>query len=85
VLGLVHAYYVLGLRHADGWIGYGARIHQARFLALAKPSEPLTLRGWTTRLRKSPDNIVARYQFEFLQGTTAVYEGDQTAVWTKVA
>ena len=23
MLGFMHAYYVLGLRHADGWIGYG--------------------------------------------------------------
>ncbi len=85
VLGLVHAYYVFGLRHAEGWIGYGARIHQARFLALARPSEPLTLRGWTTRVRKSPGSIVARYGFEFLQGSTPVYEGDQTAIWNKQA
>ena len=37
MIGFVHAYYVLGLRHADGWIGYGAKIHSARFRALAPP------------------------------------------------
>src|SRR5262249_7874965 len=33
MLGFVHAYYVLGLRHAEGWVGYGASIHNARFLS----------------------------------------------------
>jgi hypothetical protein len=84
VLGLVHAYYVLGLRHAEGWIGYGARIHEARFTGLAREGQPLSLRGWASRLRRSPDQVVARYGFEFRQGDTLVYEGDQTAVWTRL-
>src|SRR5579863_3606553 len=43
MMGFVHAYYVLDLRHAEGWIGYGGRIHSARFRALARPGEPLVL------------------------------------------
>src|ERR1700676_277547 len=35
MMGFAHAYYLLGLRHADGWIGYGAKINRARFRALA--------------------------------------------------
>ena len=31
MLGFMHTYYILGLRHADGWIGYGGRIYDARF------------------------------------------------------
>ncbi|HUB08535.1 MAG TPA: hypothetical protein VMB50_16130 [Myxococcales bacterium] len=85
VLGLVHAYYVLGLRHAEGWIGYGARIHEARFSGLAREGRPLTLRGWASRVRRSKEQVVVRYGFQFRQDTTLVYEGDQTAVWTKVA
>lgn len=84
MLGFLHAYYVFGLRHADGWIGYGAKIHGARFLALATPGEPLLLKGWTTRCRKSANNIVARYSFEFRQRDKLVYEGDQTAMWMRV-
>lgn len=84
MLGFVHAYYVFGLRHAQGWIGYGAKIHGARFANLATPGTPLVLRGWTTRVRKGSTNIVARYGFEFLQGDKLVYEGDQTAMWLKV-
>ena len=39
MIAFVHAYYVLGLRHADGWIGYGGKINSARFKALAPPGE----------------------------------------------
>jgi len=84
MIGFVHAYYVLGLRHAEGWIGYGAKIHEARFLALAKPGTPVVLKGWTTRSRRMNDTIMVRYQFEFRQGETVIYTGDQTAMWAKV-
>lgn len=84
MLGFVHAWYVLGLRHRDGWIGYGGRIHQARFNHLALTGTPLVLRGWTTALRRAPERIVARYGFEFHQGEKLVYEADQTAVWTRI-
>lgn len=84
MLGFLHAWYVFDLRHADGWIGYGAKIHEARFLALATPGERLLLKGWTTRARRGEKNIMARYRFEFTQGDKVVYEGDQTAMWTRV-
>ena len=84
MIGFVHAYYVLGLRHAEGWIGYGAKIHEARFLALARPGTPVVLKGWTTRSRRMNDNIMVRYQFEFRQGETVIYTGDLTAMWAKV-
>ena len=29
MLGFMHTYYVLGLRHADGWIGYGGNLRRA--------------------------------------------------------
>lgn len=84
MLGLLHAYYVFGLRHAEGWIGYGAKVHQARFLALAKPGAPLVLSAVTTKVRKGSTGIMARYTFEFRQGDVLVYEGDQTAMWMKI-
>jgi hypothetical protein len=84
MVGFVHAYYVLDLRHRDGWIGYGVRIHHARFHALAGMGEPVVLKGWTTQLRRGSKNILARYSFEFTQGDKLVYEGDQTAMWTRV-
>jgi 3-hydroxymyristoyl/3-hydroxydecanoyl-(acyl carrier protein) dehydratase len=83
MMGFVHAYYVLGLRHADGWIGYGARIHEARFTALALPGTALTLEAQAVRSRRMKDSIMARYRFVFRQGETVVYEGEQTAMWLK--
>jgi len=84
MVGFVHAYYVLGLRHRQGWIGYGARINQARFHALASPGEPMILEGKTTQLRQSPTRVLARYDLRFTQGDKLVYEGDQTALWTLI-
>ena len=84
MVAFVHAYYVLDLRHADGWIGYGGRIHGARFKAMAKPGEPMDLACRATQTRKTPRSVLARYDFTFTQGATVVYEGDQTALWQKV-
>jgi hypothetical protein len=84
MVGFVHAYYVLDLRHQQGWIGYGVRIHHARFHNLARMGEPLILKGWTTHVRRGTKNILARYGFEFTQGDKLVYEGDQTAMWQRV-
>jgi hypothetical protein len=75
---------VFGLRHRQGWIGYGAKIHEARFLALAGPGTPLLLEGWTTRVRRGESAIMARYTFHFRQGETLVYAGDQTAMWRRI-
>ena len=88
MLGFAHAYYLLGLRHADGWIGYGAKINTAKFAALAPPDAPLILECRATRVRRGTTSIVARYLFTFSQSrlgkTTIVYEGDQTAWWMNV-
>lgn len=84
ILGFVHAYYVLGLRHRDGWIGYGAKIHSARFHALASPGEPLVLEARATQMRRGDLRVLARYEIKFHQGDRLVYEGDQTAWWTRV-
>ena len=84
VIAFVHFYYVLDLRHSDGWTGYGVRIHNARFKSLAKVGEPLILECQATRTRRIRESINARYHFRFTQEDRLVYEGDQTAMWTKV-
>ena len=84
MIAFVHAYFVLDLRHEDGWIGYGGRIHGARFKALARPGEPMTLSCQAKQLRRSETSVLARYDFRFCQGETLVYEGDQTALWQRV-
>ncbi len=81
MVGFAHAYYVLDLRHADGWIGYGARINSARFHSLASPGEPILIECKATQVRRGSVNVLARYAFRFHQGSTLVYEGDQTALW----
>ncbi|HSO33503.1 MAG TPA: hypothetical protein VLT33_13310 [Labilithrix sp.] len=84
MVAFVHSYYVLGLRHAEGWVGYGGAIHSARFKALAKPGAPLLLECTATKMRRTPKQVLARYAFRFLQDGVLVYEGDQTALWMKV-
>jgi hypothetical protein len=85
ILGFVHAYYVLGLRHAEGWVGYGGRIERARFVSLAEiPGEPLVLTGRATQIRRSKDRIFGKYEFEFHQGERLVYESSQAAMWVRV-
>ncbi len=84
MIAYVHTYAVLGLKHADGWVGYGGRIYEARFKALAKPGEPLILECKAKAMRKGKDTLFARYDFRFFQGPTQIYEGDQSALWMKV-
>ena len=84
MMGFAHAYYVLGLKHAEGWIGYGAKIESARFKSLARPGEPLMLECRGTQIRKMKGSVFVRYAFRFTQGEALVYEGDQTAVWSRV-
>src|SRR5262249_31304051 len=82
--GFVHAYYIFGIRHADGWIGYGARINSARFHTLASPGEPIVIECKATQSRRTAAPILGRYAFTFHQGETLVYSGDQTAMWIDV-
>jgi len=84
MLGFMHAYYVLGLRHADGWIGYGGRIYAARFVALATMGPPLDLELRATKIRQRENQVFGRYEFRFTQEGTLIYQGDQVAMWTKV-
>ncbi len=84
MIGFAHSYYLLGMRHADGWVGYGARIYSARFRALAKPGPPLVLECKATQMRRGDASVFARYEFRFHQDATLVYDGEQSAMWTKV-
>jgi hypothetical protein len=84
MLGFAHGYYLLGLRHADGWIAYGTNIHMARFRKMGQIGAPLRAGITATSIRKIRGTIVARYQFRFEQGADVVYEGDQSAIWSQV-
>jgi hypothetical protein len=84
VMGFAHAYFLHGMRHADGWIGYGTHIHDGRFKKLAKIGEPILIECTATSMRKIQRSIFGRYKFKFTQGDELVYQGDQSAVWTKI-
>jgi hypothetical protein len=80
MLGFAHAYFVLGLRHADGWIGYGTHIHAARYGTLARIGPPLVLECRATRVRRISGSIYVQYAFRFEQEGALVYEIEQGAV-----
>ena len=85
MLGFAHAYFVLCLRHADGWIGYGTHIHAARYGRLARIGPPLVLECRATQVRRIRGSIYVRYAFRFDQEAALVYESDQGAVWRRAA
>ena len=85
MLGFAHGYFVLGLRHADGWIGYGTHIEAARYGKLATVGPPLVLECRATRVRRIRGRVYVRYAFRFEQEGALVYESEQGAVWQRVA
>lgn len=85
LIGFVHAYHVLDLRHADGWIGYGTHIHAGRFRRMATIGAPLLLACTATSVRRIRGAIVARYDLRFTQDGEVVYAGDHGGIWTQVA
>ncbi|HXK10386.1 MAG TPA: hypothetical protein VMT70_12125 [Vicinamibacteria bacterium] len=84
MLGFAHAYYVLGLRHADGWIGYGTHIQSARYGGLATIGPPLRLECRSTQVRRIRGSLYVRYAFRFEQEEAVVYESEQGAVWRRI-
>ena len=84
MLGFAHAYYVLDLRHSDGWIGYGTHIHDGRFRRMGKIGQPMELACKATSVRKIRGVLAVRYELRFTQSGELVYEGDHGAIFTRV-
>lgn len=85
MLGFVHAYHVLGLRHREGWIGYGTHIHRVVFRKLVTPGpSPIEAECKITKKRIGKTRCFLRYAFEFRHEGQLCYEGDQSAMWIKV-
>jgi hypothetical protein len=82
--GMVHGYYILGLRYGDGWTGYGARAKDVRFKNLAPVGEPIDIDCRMLQVRRGAKNVVARYQYVMTQADKVVYESEQTAMFVKV-
>ena len=84
MMGFVHAYYLLGLRHRDGWIGYGTHLHQVVFRKLVSPGTPIEATCVAVRGRLGTQKHLIRYRFEMRHEGAVCYEGEQTAVWIRV-
>jgi hypothetical protein len=82
-LGSLHAWFFHGVRFDEGWVGFGARIHEAEFRGLARIGPTLTLRSVETKSRIGPKRVVSRYQFEFEQSGAIVYRADQSAIFVR--
>jgi len=85
MLGLAHAYYILDLRHAEGWIGYGTHIDEARYGRLARIGPPLELECHATRIRRIRGALYVRYAFRFEQDGAVVYQSRQAAVFHRTS
>ena len=84
MLGFVHAYHLLGLRHHEGWVGYGTHIHRVVFRKLVEPGAPIEATCTATKKRLGKSRHFIRYSFEFRHEGSICYEGDQSAVWLNV-
>lgn len=83
ILGFAHAYYILGLRHLEGWTGYGTHIHGARFRKMGRIGPPMVLSCQGLSIRRIRGVIVPRYQFKFTQEGESVYEAEHSAIFTQ--
>jgi hypothetical protein len=83
-LGFVHAYYVLGLRHREGWLGYGTHMHDVVFRKLVPPGGVIEASCRAVRARLGQSRHFVRYRFEFRHEGELCYESEQSALWTRV-
>jgi 3-hydroxymyristoyl/3-hydroxydecanoyl-(acyl carrier protein) dehydratase len=85
MLGFIHSYFVLGLRHSEGWVGYGTHIHAAKFRKLVPPGTPIIATCKATKVRSGRSRHLVRYEFTFEHEGDVCYEGDQSAMWMNVS
>lgn len=83
-LGVVHAYYLFGLRHGDGWVGYGTHIHRGVFRRMIVPGPPAEGMCRAVRARKGKARYFVRYDLELRQEGALCYQGDHSAVWLRI-
>ncbi len=85
MLGFVHAYHLLGLRHHRGWVGYGTHMHRVVFRKMVPPGDILELTCRATRQRIGKARHFLRYAFEFHHRGERCYEAEQSAMWMNTA
>lgn len=84
MLGYVHAYEVMGLRHREGWVGFGTHIHSAAFRKLVPPGTPIIAECTAKKIRSGRTRHLVRYAFRFEHEGDVCYESEQTAMWVNV-
>ena len=84
MLGFVHAYHVLGLRHSEGWVGYGTHLHHAVFRKLVTPGDRIECECRAMRTRLGKVRHFVRYAFVLRHDGEICYESEQSAIWLKV-
>lgn len=82
-LGCLHAWFFHGCRWADGWVGFGSRIHSAEFRKLGRRGPPLELESREVRSRSTPRRVIIRYAFRFHQEGALVYASEQSAMFVR--
>jgi hypothetical protein len=85
MLGFVHAYYVLDLRHHEGWVGYGTHMKNVVFRKLVPPGEVIQCCGWAEKSRLGRSRHFVRYRIEFTHEGDLCYESQQSAMWLKTS
>lgn len=80
-LGSLLAAYVLDMPPAEGWVGFGTHIHEARFPSLGEIGPPVHARATVLKARTVRGTCFVRYRFEFSQEEREVYRSEQTAAW----
>src|SRR5690606_30352478 len=81
ILGFVHAYHVLGLRHRAGWVGYGTHMDKVVFRKLVPPGEIIEASCRAVRARIGEQRCFVRYSFAFHHDGDLCYESEQSAMW----
>jgi len=84
MMAFVHAYHLHGMRHREGWIGFGARIERANFQRLVRLGPPLVVSCTSVRARVGSQRAVVRYVFEMRQDGAVAYTSEQTGFYVNV-
>ena len=83
-LGFAHLFYLEGLRHRDGWVGYGTHIHKAVFRKLVPKGMPMICSCTQTKVRRGKARMFSTYRFEFHHDGDLAFESEQNAMWINV-
>jgi 3-hydroxymyristoyl/3-hydroxydecanoyl-(acyl carrier protein) dehydratase len=81
MIGFVHAYHVLGLRHRQGWTGFGTHMDKVVFKKLVPPGERIEATCRALRSRIGQVRHFVRYGFEFRWRDEICYTSEQSAMW----